>query len=117
MGTKFAAGKKAFGFCDLCAFRYKLTELKSLVRKGVDTNIKACPSCWNGDHPQNRLGEFPVHDPQALRNPRPDQGLDASRALRESGFNPVGFSGTAFGVPNNLLVLKLELGNVTVEIT
>jgi len=117
MGTKFATGKKAFGFCDLCAFRYKLTELKSLVRKGVNTNIKACPSCWNGDHPHNKLGEFPVHDPQALRNPRPDQGLEASRKIRQSGFSPVGFSGAEFGMQNNVLVLKLELGNVTVEIT
>ena len=117
MGTKFASGKKAFGFCDLCGFRYKLKQLKSLVRKGVDTNIKACPSCWNGDHPQNKLGEFPVYDPQALRDPRPDQGLEASRKLRQSRFDPVGFDGTAFGILDNVLVLKLEVGTVTVEIT
>ena len=117
MGTKFASGKKAFGFCDLCGFRYKLKQLKSLVRKGVDTNIKACPSCWNGDHPQNKLGEFPVYDPQALRDPRPDNSLTASRKLRQAGFNPVGFDGTAFGILDNVLVLKLEVGTVTVEIT
>lgn len=117
MGSKFAAGKKAFAFCDLCGFRYKLRQLKSLVRKGKPTNIKACPSCWNGDHPQNRLGEFPVYDPQALRDPRPDQGLEASRVIRQSGFAPVGFTGTAFGLLDNALTLKLEVGTVTVEIT
>ena len=119
MANKFAQGSKAFGFCDLCGFRYKLKQLKSLVRKGVDTNIKACPSCWNGDHPQNKLGEFPVFDPQALRDPRPDQSLGfgtpgSGRAI-QWGYNPVG--GPSDPLSANALAATGEVGQVTVTIT
>ena len=75
MANQFASSNKAIAYCDVCGFQYKLKELKSLVVKNRDTNIKACPECWNSDQPQNMLGEFPVHDPQALRDPRPDQSL------------------------------------------
>lgn len=44
------------------------------------TGLLVCPECWDEDHPQNQLGRFPVDDPQALRNPRPDSGLTASRS-------------------------------------
>jgi hypothetical protein len=82
MSTRFASGKIALAICDVCGFPYKLRELKHLIIKGKDTNIKACPECWNPDHPQLHLGEFPVNDPQALRNPRPDNNEFAqSRAL------------------------------------
>jgi hypothetical protein len=72
MSNRFASGQKALAICDVCGFSYKLRELKHLIVKGKDTNIKACPECWNPDQPQLHLGEFPVDDPQALRNPRPD---------------------------------------------
>ena len=74
MGSRFASDRIAIAMCDVCGFQYKLKELKSLVVKGRDTNIKACPECWNPDQPQLKLGEFPVDDPQAIRNPRPDDG-------------------------------------------
>ena len=84
MGCRFASNKKALGVCDVCGFTYKLRELRKEFKKGRDTNIKACPECWDGDHPQLKLGEFPVHDPQALRDPRPDSNqYAASRALIE----------------------------------
>lgn len=119
MGTRFASGNRAFGFCDLCGFRYKLEKLKSLVRKGVKTNIKACPSCWNGDHPQNKLGEFPVFDPQALRDPRPDQSLGYGNKLSartiQWGWNPVG--GSKDLLTDNDLAAKGLVGKVTVTIS
>ncbi len=103
MATRFASSQKALGVCDVCGFTYKLRELRNLVRKGRDTNIKACPECWDPDHPQLKLGEFPVHDPQALRDPRPDSNqYSASRALIEP-VKPV--VGTGF------------IGRVTVQIT
>ena len=84
MGRRFASNMKALGVCDVGGFRYKLRELRKEFKKGRDTNIKACPECWDGDHPQLKLGEFPVHDPQALRDPRPDSNqYAASRALIE----------------------------------
>lgn len=72
MSQQYASGIKALGICDVCGFQYKLRELKELIVKGNKTNLKACPECWNPSHPQSRLGEFKVYDPQAIRNPRPD---------------------------------------------
>ena len=84
--ARYASAKIAVAECDICGFRYKLKELKNLIEKGRDTNIKACPECWNPDQPQLRLGEFPVDDPQAIRDPRPDfAGYPSSRALIYSG--------------------------------
>ena len=64
--------------CDVCGFQFKLKTLKDLVVKGRNTNIKACQECWNPDQPQLKLGEFPVNDPQAIRDPRPDRSLGVS---------------------------------------
>ena len=72
MANRFANGRKAFGFCDVCGFRFDLKKLKNLVVKTKQTQIKACPQCWTPDHPQLQLGMYPVADPQALRDPRPD---------------------------------------------
>lgn len=94
MSSRFASSKKALAECDICGFRYYLRELRSLIVRGSDTNIKACPECWSPDHPQNELGRYPVHDPQAIKNPRPDfAGYPASRALIYSGseFNKLTF--------------------------
>ena len=93
--ARYASAKIAVAECDICGFRYKLKELKNLIVKGRDTNVKACPECWNPDQPQLRLGEFPVDDPQAIRDPRPDfAGYAASRALIYSGseFNKLSFA-------------------------
>ena len=95
MPSKFASSRNALAECDVCGFRFYLRELRSLIKRGNDTNIKACPQCWNPDHPQNELGRYPVHDPQAIRNPRPDfTGYPKSRALIYSGseFNKLSFA-------------------------
>lgn len=82
MSNRFASGKIAIAECDRCGFQYKLKQLRNLVINGKTTNIKACPECWELDQPQLHLGEFPVSDPQAIRNPRPDfTGYPQSRAL------------------------------------
>ena len=59
---RFASARKALGLCDICGFSYKLKELRPLYVKGNNTNTLACPECWNPDHPQLKLGEFPVVD-------------------------------------------------------
>jgi hypothetical protein len=79
--TSFAKGKFAFGFCDICGFRYPLSQLKPDTVKGRPVNVLACPSCSDEDHPQLQLGMRSIYDPQALRNPRPDTGLSASREV------------------------------------
>ena len=139
-GPKFASGKWAISQCDRCGFRYQLKELKKLVIKTKNINLLVCPTCWEPDQPQLQLGMYPVYDPQALQNPRPDTtylqagytGLqidtgtnqlgsgDPSGGSRiiQWGWNPVGGSraNDASLTPNNL-VLSISLGTVTVATT
>jgi hypothetical protein len=72
MPTKYASAKNSIAQCDRCGFRYKLKELKRLVIKTKNVNILVCHECWEPDQPQLQLGMYPVNDPQAVRNPRPD---------------------------------------------
>jgi len=85
MGNKFASGKNAIAECDRCDFRYPLKVLRREVIKGKNYELLVCPTCWDPDQPQLHLGEFPVDDPQGLRNPRPDRSYVAS------GLDPLGF--------------------------
>ena len=99
MAIRFASSQKAIAECDVCGWRYKLRELRNLIVRGSDTNIKACPECWEADHTQNELGKYPVHDPQAIQNPRPDfTGYPKSRAQIYLGSesNKLSFVGTGF---------------------
>ena len=73
--ASYAEGRKAFGFCDRCGFRYNLKDLKTETVNLATTNLLVCPECWDPDHPQNMLGRVRVDDPQALRNPRPLGGV------------------------------------------
>lgn len=141
-GPKYASGKWAISECDVCSFRYPLKELKKLIIKTKNTNIKACPACWTKDHPQLQLGMYPVYDPQALREPRPDvsyyqSGLNGLQTLDtvglaedqtgtpeggsrvfQWGWNPVGgASGFDTVLTPNYLILQAQVGNVTVSTT
>ena len=81
MGQKFAAGKHAFGFCDRCGVRVKLSCMKTETVAGESINNRVCPTCYDPDHPLNFLGKMPIDDPQALRNARPDPALEESRII------------------------------------
>ena len=78
MPSKFASGKWSIAECDRCGQRYKLKELKAQVLKTKLYNVKVCPECWDPDHPQLQLGMYPVNDPQAVREPRPDTSYQVS---------------------------------------
>jgi hypothetical protein len=126
--NRFASGKWAIAQCDRCNFRYKLKELKRLVIKTKNIDILVCPTCWEPDQPQLQLGMYPVDDPQALRDPRPDNsytqaGLnvnnnptDGSRVI-QWGWGPVGFSNPLglLGLPDTLLA-QGSVGTVSVVI-
>lgn len=126
MGVSFASAKHSIAECDVCGFRFKLTQLKNLVIKTKNVPIKACPECWNPDQPQLQLGMYAnqVVDPQAVREPRPDlsyyepgnNGAGGSRVI-QWGWNPVGGS-RAYddGLTPNTLIGRGEIGNVTIEI-
>jgi len=78
MPNRFSSGKHSIAECDRCGQRYMLKVLKKLVIKTKTVNILVCPECWEPDQPQLRLGMYPVNDPQAVREPRPDISFYAS---------------------------------------
>ena len=125
MPNRFASGKHAIAMCDRCGFQFKLRQLKSLVIKTKNVNILVCPECWEPDQPQLSLGLYPVDDPQAIRNPRPDttyfapgnDGAGGSRMI-QWGWAPVGGArADDAGLTPNDLVTKGYVGNVTVVVT
>jgi hypothetical protein len=129
MGNRYASAKIAIAICDRCGFRFRLRELRTLVIKTKQVNMLVCKECWEPDQPQLQLGMYPVDDPQALRNPRPDNtyvqsGLLADGSIGEGsrniqwGWNPVGGSRSydAGLTPNNL-VAQGQVGTVTVVTT
>jgi hypothetical protein len=142
MPNKFASGKHSIAECDRCGQRYKLKQLKKLVVKQQVKNILVCPECWEPDQPQLSLGMYPVDDPQAVRNPRPDtsylasgtSGLqinDSNDTTKDGvgfqeggsrvfqwGWSPVGgASGFDTGLTPNDLIAQGQVGIVTVTIT
>ena len=129
MSNRFASGKNAISECDRCGQRFKLKVLKTEIIKTKEYNLLVCPECWDPDHPQLQLGMYPVDDPQALRNPRPDRSYVISGLLADGelgggsrifqwGWNPVGGSqANDAGLTPNNLVLAVELGTVTVIVT
>ena len=143
MPSKYSSGKHAIAQCDRCNFRYPLKQLKRLVIKTKNVNILVCPECWEPDQPQLSLGLYPVNDPQAVRNPRPDSpsyyqsglnGLQITETTGTSidatgvplggsriiqwGWNPVGGSraNDAGLTPNDLVAIG-NVGTVTVTTT
>lgn len=127
MATQYASGKYAIAECDRCGQRYKLSQLKKEIIKTKLYEIKVCPSCWDPDQPQLSLGLYPVQDPQAVREPRPDvsyvsAGVNVANVPTggsrdiQWGWNPVGGAqqfDTAL-TPNYLVGLA-EVGTVTVS--
>ena len=72
MSSRYASGKNSIAECDRCGQQYMLKNLKKEIIKTRLFNIKVCPECWDPDQPQLQLGMYPVDDPQAVREPRPD---------------------------------------------
>jgi hypothetical protein len=129
MPSKFASGKYSIAECDRCGQRYKLKELRKQVVKTHLYNVKVCPSCWDPDQPQLQLGMYPVNDPQAVREPRPDVSYlvsgvgpdgypEGGSRVFQWGWNPVGGASSFDTVltPSNLIAIG-QVGTVTVTTT
>jgi hypothetical protein len=142
MATKYSSGKHSISECDRCGQRYKLKELRKLILKTKQISVKVCPECWEPDQPQLLLGMYPVNDPQAVREPRPDVsysvagntglhiGLNNSNNIEDAGYptdgsrqiewgwNPVGGS-RLFDIPltPNPLTTSVIIGDVTIVTT
>ena len=96
MSSKYASGKNSIAECDRCGQRYMLKNLKKEIIKTRLFNIKVCPECWDPDQPQLQLGMYPVDDPQAVREPRPDvsytqSGTSGLQILLTNSTAPDGF--------------------------
>jgi len=103
MATRYASSRTQIAECDICGFRVKLKELRALTIKDKTVDIRVCAECWSPDHPQLHLGRYPVVDPQAVRNARPDfSGYAQSRAQL---------------VPVTTIVSSGQVGQVTVSIS
>jgi hypothetical protein len=140
MPNKFSSAKHSIAQCDRCNFRYKLKELRIQILKTKPYNIKVCSSCWDPDQPQLSLGLYPVDDPQAVREPRPDVSYTVSGSsglqingtndrteegigfpeggsrIFQWGWNPVGGARDDGLTPNNLAP-EGQVGSVTVTTT
>jgi hypothetical protein len=129
MANRFANGKRAISECDRCGFRFKLKLLKKEVVKTKQISLLVCPTCWTPDHPQLMLGTFPVEDPQAVREPRPDRSYVTSGILANGsygggsrvfqwGWNPVGGASSFDAVltPNSLVATG-SVGTVSIVIS
>jgi len=140
MATQYASGKYSIAECDRCGQRFKLKELKKEIIKTRLFNIKVCPECWDPDQPQLSLGMYPVYDPQAVLQPRPDvsyraggsTGLlinenpgpsvnqdgyptEGSRVI-QWGWQPVGgASQDDAGLTPNFLTFPIQLATVTIS--
>lgn len=78
MPIKFSSGKHSIANCDRCGQQFYLRELKKLTIKTKQVSIKVCSECWEPDQPQLQVGMYPVNDPQAVREPRPDTSYYSS---------------------------------------
>jgi hypothetical protein len=126
MGNAFSSGKYSIAECDRCGQQFKLKKLKFEVVKTKLYQLKVCEECWDPDQPQLQLGMYPVDDPQAVRQPRPDttyvtSGINTlgypaggSRDI-QWGWNPVGgASGFDAALTPNYLVATTSVGTVTI---
>lgn len=137
MGNRFASGKYSIAECDRCGARYKLKELRQEIIKTKLYQLKVCEDCWDPDQPQLQLGMYPVDDPQAVYQPRPDTsyvsaGLNGLQTLQNGnggvptggsrdiqwGWLPVGGSRlNDDGLTPNFLVATTSVGTVSVSVT
>ena len=104
----FASNKNAWGISDRSGFRYRLRDMKQEW-----TGALVGPDEFEPKHPQlypPRVGP----DPQTLRNPRPESGLEEQRAL-QWGWNPVGFNYQEGLSPSNNLVAVGSVGTVEIN--
>jgi hypothetical protein len=142
MANNYASGKYSIAECDRCGQRFMLKQLRKEIIKTKLFNIKVCPECWDPDQPQLSLGLYPVNDPQAVREPRPDTSYQVSGTsglqiintnstnkdaigyqeegsrVFQWGWNPVGGSRASdAGLTPNYLVLNFQLASVTISTT
>lgn len=107
----FASGKHAYGLCDICGQRYRLTDLKKNWK-----GFMVCSRDYEPKEPQL----YPLHytaDAIALQDPRPDRHEPMLVALGsgvDAPFSSVGMQPAPIPRP---LAAKGYVGTVTVTTT
>jgi hypothetical protein len=105
--AKYASGSQAWGYSDRSGFRYRLAEMRKEWN-----GLKVGPDEYEPKHPQ--LEPIKVGpDPQALRDPRPDQRTETAVEQLLLIYNPFvsGSSGSAV-----ITVLEPSHGRTTGDI-
>jgi len=103
---RYASGINAYGISDRSGFRYRLSEMRTEWN-----GSKVGPDEYEAKHPQLEPPN-PGPDPQALRNPRPDQYVDLITRVIVRTNTGDGFIG---GVLSKTTALETSLGTVTVS--
>ena len=100
-GPKYASAKYSIAQCDRCNFRFKLKDLRTQTLKTKPYKVKVCKTCWDPDQPQLQLGMYPVYDPQAVEEPRPDNSYllsgQSGLQINNTGIGPEGFGYAEMG--------------------
>lgn len=110
----FATGKIATAICDRCGAKVLLRDLRKQIINERDSGLLVCEECLDIDHPQLQLGRYPIFDPQALKNPRPDSDTDASNDPQLVGYIRFGIPVfSTFVTPNTAGVVVSGMGLTT----
>ena len=96
--ARYASARKTYGISDRSGFRYRLREMR---KEG--TGLIVGPDEYEPKHPQLEAPNN-ISDPQAVRDPRPDQTETVSVFLLSD----------SVGLPTERLVLFGKVGEVTV---
>jgi|TARA_R100000084_G_C4627121_1_gene136375 hypothetical protein len=103
----FAAGKNAFGICDITGFRYKLKDMK----KTWD-GLLVGPDQWSPKHPQLQRTPTPI-DPEAVKDAR----IDPSSGGKDGNFFMV-YTNVGLGkLGTELTAFQITAAVGTVEVT
>lgn len=104
--AQYAKGSRAYGICDITGFRYRLREMKRTW-----DGLLVGPDQWSPKHPQLTPVKQ-VQDPQALKNPRPQEKDDNSAFLVYTNYGD-GLIGTEL----QTFEITPGVGSVTITIS
>jgi len=97
----YASGKYAKAMCDRCGFEYEYTQLKKEWN-----GLKTCPTCFEPKHPQlEPLLNF--LEPQALRDPRPDNDKEVGLGKIVTTSDPIGSVLSNFQIASSVGTLSV----------
>lgn len=106
----YASEKNAWGISDRSGRRYRLSEMKTEW-----SGAKVGPDEFDPKQPQLSPPNVGP-DPQALKDPRPESGLEHQRSI-QWGWAPVGFNALVGLSPPSKLVAIGAVGTVVVVTT